>query len=63
MITFFVILIIVWLFFSWKWIDQLGAGLLGMHESRYGMWNLDIMIQSWLAVGGLFLFIWLVVPH
>lgn len=60
MITFLTILIILWFVICWKWIDQLGAGLLGMHPDRYGMWNLDVMIQSWLAVGSLFLFIWLV---
>lgn len=52
--------IILWLVICWKHIDKLGAGLIGMHEDRYGMWNLDVMIQSWLAVGSLFLFIWLV---
>jgi|ETNmetMinimDraft_4_1059912.scaffolds.fasta_scaffold64640_1 hypothetical protein len=58
MILFFTIIFIVWLVFCWKHIDRLGAGLIGMHKDRYGMFNVDVMIEAWLAVGLLFLFIW-----
>jgi len=44
----------------WGDIGKLGAGLVGIHESRSGMFNLDIMVQAWISVGLLFLFIeWL----
>jgi len=57
MIIVFTILIILWIAICWKHFDILALGLLGYSDPRYGFFNLDVMIPSWIAVGGLFLFI------
>jgi hypothetical protein len=52
---FWLVFIIGWMFFMWPHLDRLGLGLVGVHESREGWFNLDIMIVSWITVGLLFL--------
>ena len=54
MIMFWVIVLIGWMYFMWPHLDRLGLGLVGVHPSREGWFNLDIMIISWITVGLLF---------
>ena len=54
MIMFWLIVLIGWMYFMWPHLDRLGLGLVGVHPSREGWFNLDIMIVSWITVGLLF---------
>tara|TARA_B110000444_G_C18828812_1_gene591915 strand:+ start:1585 stop:1782 length:198 start_codon:yes stop_codon:yes gene_type:complete len=54
---FLMVAFLVFFIFTLKNIDKLGAGLVGIHPQRSGMFNGDVMFQSWLAVGGIFLFL------
>jgi len=54
MIMFWLVVLIGWMYFMWPHLDRLGLGLVGVHPSREGWFNLDIMIVSWITVGLLF---------
>lgn len=54
MIMFWLVVLIGWMYFMWPHLDRLGLGLVGVHPSREGWFNLDIMIISWITVGLLF---------
>ena len=54
MIMFWLIVLIGWMYFMWPHLDRLGLGLVGVHPSREGWFNLDIMIISWITIGLLF---------